>query len=123
MKAKEIAPSTINRTLRRPETTIETAQPRTKARSRIFRITLKVRLKPDPTKESLRRRSRREVLEARELADERQLDDADRADALLADDDLRHAVGLAGRLTLVAVHVLAIDEHHDVGLLFERARF
>src|SRR5262245_6592539 len=64
----------------------------------------------------------REVLEAGELADERQLDDTGRTVALLGDDQLGYAFCTGRRLTLVAVHVLAVDEGDDVGVLFERAR-
>src|SRR5438045_7988371 len=44
-----------------------------------------------------------EVLEARELADECELDDAGRTVALLADDELRHALAVRLRLALVGV--------------------
>src|SRR5215204_6129977 len=57
-----------------------------------------------------------EVLETRVVADERELDRADRAVALLRDDDF----GLAGVVILgPLVAVLAVDEHHDVGVLLE----
>src|SRR5262245_11455154 len=65
----------------------------------------------------------REVLEAGELADEGQFHDTGRAVALLGDDQLGNAFCTGRRLTLVAVHVLAVDEGHDVGVLFECARF
>src|SRR3954462_15082287 len=64
-----------------------------------------------------------EVFEARELADERELDDAGGAVALLRDDQLRRALRVGGRLALVHVHVFAIDEDHDIRVLLERARF
>src|SRR3954469_11122411 len=60
-----------------------------------------------------------EILEPGVLADERELDDAGRAVALLADDQLRHALCVGRRLTLVGVLILAIDEDDDVGVLFE----
>src|SRR5262249_47140006 len=65
----------------------------------------------------------REVLEAGELADEGQSDDTGRAVALLGDDQLGDAFGAGRRLTLVAVHVLAVDEGDDIGVLLECARF
>ena len=64
----------------------------------------------------------REVLEARVFLDERQLRGAGRAVALLADDDLGHALRLLVRLpVVVAVLLLAVDEHDDVGVLLEGA--
>src|SRR4029453_13941662 len=65
----------------------------------------------------------REVLEAGELANEGQLDDTGRTVALLCHDQLRYPFGTGRRLTLVAVHVLAVDEGDDVGVLLQRARF
>src|SRR4029078_467260 len=76
-----------------------------------------------------------EIAEARQVAFERQLDRADGAMALLADDDL----GLSGdghhlllpfgelggslrRLKALDVIFLAEHEHHDVGVLLDRAR-
>src|SRR5580704_1666622 len=76
---------------------------------------------------SLRRSSRSlhaaggQVLEARELADERELYNPGRTVALLGDDQLRHALRVGGRLALVHVHVLAVDERDDVGVLLEGA--
>src|SRR5262245_9269098 len=64
--------------------------------------------------------SLREVLEPRELVQERELDAADRAVAVLADDDLRDALVLGLRLVLV-VDLGAVDEHDEVGVLLERA--
>src|SRR5438105_8389528 len=60
-----------------------------------------------------------EVGEAREAAEERELDAADGAVPLLADDDL----GPALRLFLVRkVHLVAVDEKDHVGVLLDRAR-
>src|SRR6266498_3317291 len=60
-----------------------------------------------------------QVLETGEPALERQLDVADGAVALLADDDL----GDAGLLGLVlVVDLVAVDEHDDVGVLLDGAR-
>src|SRR4051812_21939312 len=60
-----------------------------------------------------------EVGEAREAAEERHIDAADRAVPLLADDDL----GPPLRLLLVRkVHLVAVDEKDDVGVLLDRAR-
>src|ERR1700730_6262281 len=68
-------------------------------------------------------RSQREILESGEFADEGELDDAGRAVALLGDDELGDTLRFGGRLAPVAVHVLAVDEHDDVGALIEGARF
>src|SRR5688500_13447402 len=53
-----------------------------------------------------------------------ELDVAGRAVALLGDDDLRLALQppLLDLLRAVVV-LLAVDEHHDVGVLLDRARF
>src|SRR5438552_9988441 len=59
-----------------------------------------------------------EVLEARELLQEGELDRARGAVALLADDDLRQAAVLVGGLVLL----LPVDEHHDVRVLLQAAR-
>src|SRR4051794_18751614 len=56
------------------------------------------------------------VLEARELADERQIDLADRTVALLRDDELREAFRFRRRV----VHLIAVDEEDDVGVLLDR---
>src|SRR5215467_8561367 len=69
------------------------------------------------------RRAGGEVLEAGELAEERQADDACRSVALLADDQLRDSLRVARRRVLVGVLILAVDEDHDVGVLLEGARF
>src|SRR5687768_16197441 len=63
-----------------------------------------------------------EVFETREFPHEGELDDAGRSVPLLADDDLRHALGVGRRLVPLAVQILAIDEHDDVGVLLEGAR-
>ena len=60
-----------------------------------------------------------EVLEARELLDEGELAAAGGAVPLLADDDLRDAPVLVRGLVLL----LAVDEHHDVRILFDGAAF
>src|SRR5260221_12365218 len=65
----------------------------------------------------------REILEARELANERKLHDAGRPVALLADNQLGDAFGVGRRLALVGIEILAIDEDHDVGILLEGTRF
>src|SRR2546423_6656108 len=62
-----------------------------------------------------------EVLESCELADERELHDPGRTVALLGDDQLGDALRIGGRLALVGVHVLAVDEDDDVGVLLEGA--
>src|SRR5690606_15236723 len=62
-------------------------------------------------------RLRDEVLELRELAEERQVELADRAVALLRDDDVRDA--LAGRIGLV--DLFSVDEHDQVGVLLDGA--
>src|SRR5689334_12913512 len=62
----------------------------------------------------------REVLEARVLLDEGQLHGADRAVALLADDDLGRAFGFLVRVALgIAVLLFAEDEHDQIRILFE----
>src|SRR5207249_2981883 len=84
-----------------------------------------VRLKPGSTAFETAPRLRtadREVLEPRELPDEGELDDARWAVALLADDQFGDALRIGRRLALVLVLILAVDEDHDVGVLFERAR-
>src|SRR5262245_12017052 len=64
----------------------------------------------------------RQVLEPGVFLDERELRGADRAVALLADDDLGGPLGALVRLAVgVAVLLLPEDEHHDVGILFEGA--
>src|SRR5437867_4513763 len=63
-----------------------------------------------------------EILESRELADERKLDDAGRTVALLADDQFRDALHVRRRLALVGVLIFAVDEDDHVGVLLERAR-
>src|SRR5690349_19067967 len=60
-----------------------------------------------------------EVGEAREATEEREVDLADRPVSLLADDHL----GAALRLFLIRkVHLVAINEKDDVGVLLDRAR-
>ncbi len=59
-----------------------------------------------------------EVLEARVLAEESEARRADRAVALLADDDLGHALFLRVRV----VDLVAVDEQDEVGILLDRAR-
>ncbi len=66
-------------------------------------------------------RAAREILEPRVLLEEREPHGARRPVALLADDDLGHALGLGLALAVDAVHLLAEDEEHDVGVLLERA--
>src|SRR6187549_3057138 len=65
----------------------------------------------------------REVLEAGVLLEECDAHGADRAVALLADDQLRGALGFLRTFAVHQVHLVAVDENHDVGVLFERARF
>ena len=60
-----------------------------------------------------------EILEARVLAEEGESHHADRAVALLADDDLGDALVLRLRV----VDLVAIDEQDHVGVLLDRARF
>src|SRR3954468_4441154 len=67
-------------------------------------------------------RAGREVFEPRELVEERQLDAADRPVAVFADDHFGHAL-LFGLGLFLVVDLGAIDEHDQVGVLFERARF
>src|SRR4051812_924426 len=67
-------------------------------------------------------RSVREVLEPGVFLDERELGGADRPVALLADDDLGGALGILRDIAVgVAILLLAIDEHDDVGVLLEGA--
>src|SRR5882757_6760306 len=63
----------------------------------------------------------REIFESGELTNERQLDDARRAVSLFADDELGHPLVVGGRLILVPVEILTIDERDHVGVLFEGA--
>src|SRR5262249_44734525 len=77
----------------------------------------------DGTDSRASRLRRGEVLEAGELAGRCELDDADRTVALLADDELGHAVSISMRLPLLGVHVFPVDEHDHVGILLERTRF
>src|SRR6185295_15573841 len=67
-------------------------------------------------------RCHREVFEPREFANEGEFDDAGRAVALFADDQLRDALRVGGRRALVGVEILAVNEDHDIGILLERAR-
>src|SRR5690606_10485759 len=60
---------------------------------------------------------RRVVLESRVLADEGQRHVARGAVALLGEDELRLAL-----LRLLVVHLVAVDEQHQVGVLLDRAR-
>src|SRR5262245_11091406 len=60
-----------------------------------------------------------QVLEAREFLDEGELPAARGPVALLADDDLGDAAVLVAGLVLL----LAVDEHHDVCILFYGSRF
>ena len=65
-----------------------------------------------------------QILEAGMFLDERELGGADGAVALFADDDLGGALFLDVRVAVgVAVLLGAVDEHHDVGVLFEGAGF
>src|SRR4051812_13921303 len=66
-------------------------------------------------------RAGREVFEPRELVEERQLDAADRPVAVLADNHFGHAL-LFGLGLFLVVDLGAIDEHDQVGVLFERSR-
>src|SRR5262245_54921015 len=65
------------------------------------------------------RRAFEEILEFCELLQERQLHNSDRAVPLLRDDEFRFADILIVRL----VDLFAIDEHDDVGVLFNGTRF
>src|SRR6188768_1175183 len=64
----------------------------------------------------------REVLESRVLLQEYEPHGARGSVALFADDQLGHALGLGWHLALDRIHLFAIDEHDDVGVLFQRAR-
>src|SRR5437867_789881 len=64
------------------------------------------------------RPGRREVFESGELAEKREPHGADRPVALLADDDLGHALFLR----LGVVDLVAVNEQDYVGILFDRAR-
>ena len=77
-----------------------------------------------------------EVAKARELTFEGQFDGSDRAVTLLSNDDfglardlahLGHLVGKFRRslVRFVSFHIIFLSEHehHDVGVLFDRARF
>src|SRR5262245_40649871 len=68
-------------------------------------------------------RSDREIFEPRELPYECKLDDAGRAIALFADDDLRNPLRVTRRLAFASVLILAIDEDDYVRVLLEGARF
>ena len=65
---------------------------------------------------------RREVFESRVLLQEDEPHRAGGPVALLADDQFGDALGLGRHLTLDRIHLFAIDEHDDVGVLFQRAR-
>src|SRR6266478_4347444 len=74
-----------------------------------------------PPLRRLERRGRpatREIVEPRELAAEAKVYAADRAVALLADDDLGHALVAA----VGVVDLVAVDEQDHVRILFDRAR-
>src|SRR5262249_25639210 len=60
----------------------------------------------------------REILEARVLPEESELDRSDRPVALLADDDLRHALVRS----LLVVYLVAVDEQDHVRVLLDRTR-
>src|SRR5215210_6079967 len=66
--------------------------------------------------------SRGEVLESCELADERELHHAGRAIALLADDELGHALRVDRWRILVGVLLLTVNEDDDVRILLEGSR-
>src|SRR4029453_937555 len=65
--------------------------------------------------------SNREILEPRELANERELDDPVGAIALLAHNKLRDAFVLGRRLAFVRIQVLPVNKDDDIGVLFESA--
>src|SRR5260221_2222565 len=73
---------------------------------------------PAPHPPSLREPVARVIHEPRVLALEREHDVTDRAVAVLGDDDVR----LARPLGLLVVVLLAVDEHHEVGVLLDLAR-
>src|SRR4051794_791149 len=62
------------------------------------------------------------VFELGELSEERETHAADRAVAVFADDDFR-SPGLLGLRLLLVVDLGAIDEHDEIRVLLERARF
>ncbi len=63
----------------------------------------------------------RQILKARALLPERQLDGARGTIALLGDDDLRRVVRLVAVFPTMIV-ILAVQQHHHVRVLFDRAR-
>jgi len=58
-----------------------------------------------------------EIAERCEPGNEPEVDRAGGAGTVLGDDDLGHALGLAARV----VDLVAVQEHHDVGVLLNRA--
>src|SRR6185503_6051581 len=62
----------------------------------------------------------RQIIEFRVLTQERHVDLAGRARALLADDDLGAPLGIE---LVRVVHLVAVDEQHQVGVLLDTARF
>lgn len=62
------------------------------------------------------------IKEASVLTFPEQIDFADRTIALFGDDDLSLAGVLGGGFTAMIV-LFAMDEHHDVRILFDRSRF
>src|SRR6218665_3189661 len=74
-------------------------------------------MKKTPARSKIVARTDGQVLEARLVLLEEQLDRAGRAIALLADDDFGHVRLLA----LFFLVVVAVDEHDDVGILLDGA--
>src|SRR6202050_3331430 len=62
-----------------------------------------------------------EILEAGLLLEKPEPHGADRAVALLADDDLGHALDVRLRLAVVRIHLFAEDEEHHIRVLLEGA--
>src|SRR5690349_22782862 len=60
----------------------------------------------------------RQIIELRELTEESHVELAGRAAALLADDELGAPLGLD---LVRVVHLLAVDEQHQVGVLLDAA--
>ena len=63
--------------------------------------------------------ARGQIVEARVLADKRQLDRTNRAITLLADDDLGDALVFGIRV----IDLIAVNKHDDVGVLLDRPGF
>ena len=62
------------------------------------------------------------IEEARVLTFPKKIDFTDGTIALLGDDDLSLSGVLCGSFATMII-LFAVDEHHDVGILFDRSRF